>query len=413
MGWLCGNLAVVLAEQGKLAEAEAAMREGLAVQKALSASGRPEPVTLDDLAAILRDQGKLAEAEACLREALGLVRTPDADVSQETPQFGVISHHLAIVLRLQKAFPEARSLAQESVEAYRRHPQWSAPERHHALLVLGDVLAAMGDAAGLEALYGEQPDLVVLDSLACLLRDQGKLSEAEARFREGLAAERTLREDPGSETSWFGVFSHHLADVLRLQKAFPEARSLARESVAAYRRHPQWHPNEKQHALRVLGAVLMDMGDSEGLDRFYQDQLAELRAQLAPDDPALAAAIAQFTLLRLTEGKFSAAELLARECLKIREQQLPDDWLTFNTRCMLGASLLGQKKYVEAEPLLLAGFEGMKKREEKIPAQGRPRLKEAMQNLARLYEETERSDQAAQWKQQLADFDLEHAAKQK
>jgi len=34
---------------------------------------------------------------------------------------------------------------------------------------------------------------------------------------------------------------------------------------------------------------------------------------------------------------------------------------------MLGGSLLGQKKYAEAEPLLLSGYEGMKQREVKIP----------------------------------------------
>ncbi len=57
------------------------------------------------------------------------------------------------------------------------------------------------------------------------------------------------------------------------------------------------------------------------------------------------------------------AEPLLRECLAIREKALPDNWLTFNTRSMLGGLLLGQKKYEEAEPLLLAGYEGMKERE--------------------------------------------------
>jgi len=44
---------------------------------------------------------------------------------------------------------------------------------------------------------------------------------------------------------------------------------------------------------------------------------------------------------------------------------------------MLGAALLGQKKYAEAEPLLIDGYEGMKQREQTIPWQARARLTEA------------------------------------
>ena len=51
-----------------------------------------------------------------------------------------------------------------------------------------------------------------------------------------------------------------------------------------------------------------------------------------------------------------------------------------------GGSLLGQKNYSGAEPLLLAGYEGMKEREAKIPPQGKIRLTEAIQRLVDLYD---------------------------
>ena len=50
-------------------------------------------------------------------------------------------------------------------------------------------------------------------------------------------------------------------------------------------------------------------------------------------------------------------QALARECLALRQEQIPDDWRTLNARSMLGGSLLGQKKYADAEPLLLARSE--------------------------------------------------------
>ncbi len=104
---------------------------------------------------------------------------------------------------------------------------------------------------------------------------------------------------------------------------------------------------------------------------------------------------------------------LARECLAIREQQLPDDWRTFNARNLLGGSLLGQKKYAEAEPLLLSGYQGMKQREEKILAAGRPRVPETLQRLVQLYEQTGRADQAAEWKQKLTEFEKAEAEQKK
>ena len=58
---------------------------------------------------------------------------------------------------------------------------------------------------------------------------------------------------------------------------------------------------------------------------------------------------------------------MLRECLAIRVKKQPDAWSTFNTQSKLGGVLLGQKKYADAEPLLLQGYEGMKQREAKIP----------------------------------------------
>ena len=50
----------------------------------------------------------------------------------------------------------------------------------------------------------------------------------------------------------------------------------------------------------------------------------------------------------------------------------PDTWTTFNTKSMLGGALLGQKKYAEAEPLLLKGYAGMKRRERRSGRRATP-----------------------------------------
>jgi WD40 repeat protein len=125
--------------------------------------------------------------------------------------------------------------------------------------------------------------------------------------------------------------------------------------------------------------------------------LAAGARQSMPRDPQLAGMLAQYGLTLLKLKAFTDAEPLLRECLAIREKQQPELWTTFNSQSMLGGALLGQKKYAEAEPLLLKGYEGMKAREKTIPPQGKVRLTEAAERLVELYEATDRKDEAKKW----------------
>jgi len=92
------------------------------------------------------------------------------------------------------------------------------------------------------------------------------------------------------------------------------------------------------------------------------------------------------------------AEPVLRECLAILKRKQPDDWKTFDTECLLGIALTGLKKYSEAEPLLVAGYEGMKQREKTMPPQQRDRLAEAADRLVRLYDAMDKKDEAAKWR---------------
>jgi hypothetical protein len=71
---------------------------------------------------------------------------------------------------------------------------------------------------------------------------------------------------------------------------------------------------------------------------------------------------------------------------------------------MLGGALLGQKKYAEAEPLLLQGYEGMKAREKSIPPQGTMRIPEAVDRLIELYTAINKPDEVSKWQAELARY---------
>jgi eukaryotic-like serine/threonine-protein kinase len=86
--------------------------------------------------------------------------------------------------------------------------------------------------------------------------------------------------------------------------------------------------------------------------------------------------------------------------LDIRQRIQPDDWTTFDAKSMLGEALLDQKKYADAEPLLLSGYEGLKQHEAKIPSQEKIHRTKALERLVQLYEAWGKNDKAAKWRKE-------------
>jgi non-specific serine/threonine protein kinase/serine/threonine-protein kinase len=184
----------------------------------------------------------------------------------------------------------------------------------------------------------------------------------------------------------------------------------------------------------MLGMAYLDLGDASQAVKQYErafalrkavqgdkhPETADVRNQLAvayrlaghtpeasrlyhrnPDSPAHASALAIDGSLLLSQKKPAEAEMKLRECLTIRQRIQPDDWTTFETKSLLGEALLEQKKYADAEPLLLSGYEGMKRHEAKIPPADKARLTKALQRLVQLYEAWNKKDKADQWRKEL------------
>ncbi len=131
-----------------------------------------------------------------------------------------------------------------------------------------------------------------------------------------------------------------------------------------------------------------------------QETLKRRRAKLGTDDPATLASLNDLARVYL-KVKPTEAEPLLRQSLAIHDKKTPDDWTTFETRSLLGASLISQKKYAEAEPLLLQGYEGLTAREAKIPAKSQKIVPEALARIVQLYDDWGKKDQAEEWRKKL------------
>jgi tetratricopeptide (TPR) repeat protein len=184
-------------------------------------------------------------------------------------------------------------------------------------------------------------------------------------------------------------------DAGRLKEAIP----LLEEAHLAAKRFPVL-----QSFASALSDAYMKTGENAKLAELLQEQLPEARKALPKDSPQLAGMLAQFGRSLLQQKKWTEAEPLLRECLAIREQKEPDDWRTFNTKSLLGGALLGEKKYAEAEPLLRKGYEGMKAREKTIPPLQSTRIPEALDRLIELFTATNKPDEVKKWQAERAKY---------
>jgi tetratricopeptide (TPR) repeat protein len=213
-------------------------------------------------------------------------------------------------------------------------------------------------------------------------------------FEDLLKREETKlgRQHPETQMN-VGNLGVNYKDSGRLHEAIP----LIEEAYSARGKFPK---------LGVFRTQLVDAYAKAGrlpeAAKLVQEPVAETRKTAPKDSPQLASALAQCGLALLQITAFADAEPLLRECLTIREKTQPDVWNTFNTRSMLGGALLGQKRYAEAEPLLVSGHDGMKRRAATIPLAGRNRLTEALKRLVLLYESWDKSQEAARCRATLA-----------
>jgi tetratricopeptide (TPR) repeat protein len=233
-----------------------------------------------------------------------------------------------------------------------------------------------------------------MNNLGKAYQEAGKLERALPLLEETLALRKSKSGPDHRETL---TTMHNLALGYQAAGKLDRALPLFEEVVRRSRKQPLF-----KVVAPLIAKAYTRAGQTGKAAALAREILAEARASMPAGSPQLANVMARVGRTLLTVRAWNEAEPVLREALAIREAKDPDAWTTFNTKSMLGEALLGQKKYADAEPLLRAGYEGMKQRAEKIPPQGRPRLVEALDRLIDLAEATNRPDDVKRWKDEKA-----------
>jgi eukaryotic-like serine/threonine-protein kinase len=439
---------------GEPAKAIALLQKARATFQTTLGPEHPDTLrSMNQLGAAYVNAGKLDLARPLLEETLKLRRStlgPEhLDTLQSLNNLAAMHHHagnhdlvvpfLEEILKLVKAklgpvHPDTLRSMNNLAEAYRNAGKVDlALPLHKETLTLRE--ASLGP---------EHPDtLVSMNNLAEAYRDSGRLDLALPFFIESLKSmkDRLGTEHPHTLGSMGNLARAYQAagkldlalplyeETLKVRKDrlgpdHPDTLRSMNNLATAYRDAGRLdlvlplfedtvrlakaklgpeHPNTLA-SLGSLGKAYCDADQGEQAAETLTEFVAGRRKRSPPDDPQFAGLLAQVALDLLKCLQYAVAEELLRECLAIREKAQPDVWTTCNTRTMLGAALMGQQKYADAEPLLLAGYDGLKAREATIPELDKVRLPEAADRLIEFYTATDKPEEVNQWQAERAKY---------
>ena len=366
--------------------------------------------TLDSMASLAlayHDSGRLKEALPLYEESLKRLQTQHGF---DLPDSYIYMNNLASAYQDAGRLDEAVSLFEETLK---RRKDKLPPDHPDTLGTMDNLAKAYQKVGRLSAaldLFEEAlkrrkailgPDhastLYSMNNLALAYRSAGRLAEAVPLFEETLRRWQTTLDRDHPETM---KTMNNLALAYRESGRLPEALTLYEETLR--RSKSKLGPNHPftLQVMKNLATAYQAAGRLSEALPLFEAALKGRQAKLGPDHPDTLDSMSQLARAYLVD-KPAQAETLLRQALAILDNKSPDGWQNFETRSLLGASLLGQKKYAEAEMLLLQGYEGMKAREARIPALNKRRLQEAGKRIVTLYNAWGKVDKAEEWTKKL------------
>jgi eukaryotic-like serine/threonine-protein kinase len=403
------DLGMAYQNAGKLEHAASLLEDALARRRTVLGSEDPKTLkSLDSLAVAYYDLGRHADSIRLQKEAFA---ARQAKLGPDHPDTLSSMNNLALAYMASGRLQDALPLMEESLK---RHRARLGPD-HSATLTsmnnLADAYATADRVAEAIPLHEEalklrrnklgpdHPDtLESMNNLALAYQDTGRLGEAIPLVEKTYKA---FQVKFGADHPSTLQLMNNVADVYQDAGRLTEAVSLFEQALKLRRaKLGVDHPGTLQ-SMNNLALAYVAAGRTADAIPLLEETLRLQRKNAGPEHPRTLRSMSNLARAYLP-AKPAAAEALLRECLAVRDKQYPDDWDTFQARGYLGASLIAQKKYAEAEPIVIDAYEGMKARETKIPAPYKKRVGEAGRRIVELYDAWGKKDQADLWRKRLS-----------
>jgi len=397
------NLAHVYWHEGKYAQAEALDSQTLETNRRLLGSEQPDTLnSMNDLALVYRDEGKYAQAEALDSQTLEIRRRV---LGPEHPATLNSMNNLAIVYWDEGKYTQVEALHSQILEIRRRllgpeHP--ATLSSMHNLAIVYELQGKYAQAEALESQTLEikrrvlgpehRSTLMSMNNLASVYDDEGKYTQAVALGSQNLEITRRVfgPEHPDTLICMINLAKAYidLGKYVQAEAMFTRTLEISRRVLGT--EHP--------YTLDILSdfaSMFQRQGKYALAETYAAQALAGRRHALGSEHPDTMASAADLALAYQSEAKFVESEPLARGAMEVIRKNRPDDWQGFRAESLLGASLTGEKKYAEAEPLLLEGYQGMVARESQMTAGDHYHLDRAREWIVQLYKNWGKPEKAA------------------
>lgn len=357
------NLAGLLRRQDKNEESETLLQEALEVQQQVLGEANPETLrTLVNLASLLSSESRFAEAEAMYSDMLPKL---ESSLGEDHPLVAATLNNLGNVYYQTNRYDEAQPLLERALTIYRTGSGEFSAEVASLLGDLGVLAYATDDAESAEAyyrealriqerVYGEESLEATFTrvNLAVLLRDQGDYTTAEPMLQEAL---QTYQQTLGEQSSYVAWVTEKLATLYTLQGDTAKAEPMLLETLKLYRAIYGTHHNEVASTLVALINLYSQTGDLEQA-AFYTSQSLEVnRTIYGEDNVETIATMLRLAVIREVQGQLEEAGALAADVVQLQRGNLQagDSRLDLALALVLESRiLLGQNRFLEAEPLL-------------------------------------------------------------
>ena len=349
--------------QGDYARAEALFVNVLETQRRVLGEEHPDTLeTIVGLAGLYQDQGKYAEAEPLLTTALEVrLRTH----GEEDPETLVTMNNLALLYQTEGKLEQSEPLLSRALRIRRR--------------VSGD----------------EHPEtLTLMNNLASQFYRRGRYDEAGRLFTEVLEIRRRVlgRDHPNTL-----IAMNNLAVAYRAGGNYSKAEPIFVDVLEIRRRVlGEEHPDTLRSASALAGVHEL-AGRHADAETLLAKVLDARRRVVGAEHPDTLSTMSALGRVRLPQEKYAEATTILQDALKGYERAIPQRWERYYCQVLLGAGLAGERRYADAEPLLVSGYEGMIERRATIPLDRHAELDYAAAQVVRLYVAWKKQDKAAEW----------------
>jgi tetratricopeptide (TPR) repeat protein len=387
-------------------EAEQQFEKALTIRERML--GKNDPATwksMDGVAVLYRLQGKYAQAEPLRKE---LLEARKRVLGERHPDTLDAMNNLALLYRYERKSDLAEPLFNKALDGL-RGLRGVDRQMLTTMANLAQLYQDQGKYSQAEQLYNqvvksapavfgaEHPTtLVFMANLAQVYQDEGRLAEAESLQRGVADADSRIL---GPEHPFTLADRGNMAKLYQLEGKYREAEAEFRHVLDAQRRVSGNDRPDTLTTIYLLGTVKLSEGQYADAEQLFTQALAGERRLYGTESPTTFSDLVGLGRSQLEQRKYDLAEASFREALMGYEKARPDGWQRYNCESLLGQSLAGERRYGEAEPLLLSGYQGLIQRRDKISAINRPYVESAGGRIVQFYVEWGKPEKAREWRE--------------